>query len=275
MFQPSCRLLRNLVLMVTAAMLMGCNKFEYHPYDGHISGATNLTAKNITKIESLCQGKDTICFAVISDTQRNYDETSDMVGMINGMDSVDFVINLGDITDFGETKEFLWSRDVMEKLRVPYVCLIGNHDCLGTGKHVYSKVFGKVNFAFTAGPTRFVCLNTNCREYDHTSAVPDFTFIRNQTDSFPSQAVNTVVAMHAPPGSEQFDNNVSEIFEEKVMEFPNLMFCLNGHTHHQKVEDMFGDGNLYYTCANAEKKSFLVFIVSATEYTFRVVETGS
>ena len=47
----------------------------------------------------------------------------------------------------GETKEFLWARDFLNKLRVPYVCLLGNHDCLGTGFDVYQKVFGSDNFA--------------------------------------------------------------------------------------------------------------------------------
>ena len=34
------------------------------------------------------------------------------------------------MSDFGVTDEFLWQRDIMNKLRVPYVALIGNHDCL-------------------------------------------------------------------------------------------------------------------------------------------------
>ena len=38
------------------------------------------------------------------------------------------------MSDFGLTKEFLWQRDIMNGLHVPYVALIGNHDCLGTGR---------------------------------------------------------------------------------------------------------------------------------------------
>ena len=47
---------------------------EYHPYDCDVSGETNLTVKNIEKIESL-QQSDTLRFALISDTQRWYDDT--------------------------------------------------------------------------------------------------------------------------------------------------------------------------------------------------------
>ncbi len=253
-------------------LLSGCRKFEYHPYDGRISGQTGINARNISKIEETCRGKDSICFAVISDTQRFYDETKDMVSAINSMDSVDFVVNLGDLTDFGETKEFVMMRDVLGKLAKPYVCLIGNHDCLGTGKHVFRTVFGVENFAFTAGATRFVCINTNSREYDYTTAVPDFSFLKNETDSFPSCAVNTVVAMHAAPGSEQFDNNIAELFEERIRRFPNLLFCLNGHAHHVTYDVLFDDNVIYYGCANAARRSILVFKVGKNGYTRDVVE---
>ena len=238
-----------------------CNKFEYHPYDGRIHGRTGVNKKNIAKIESLCKSCDTVCFAVISDTQRRYDDTREIISDINSRHEVDFVINLGDLTDFGETKEFIWMRDVLGKLKKPCVSLIGNHDCLGTGEKVYKKIFGEENFSFTAGFVRFVCLNTNSREYDHTTAVPDFTFIENEIENFPSETSATIVAMHAPPGSEQFDNNISSLFEKEILKFPNLLFCLHGHTHHTTVSDIFNDGNVYYGCGNAMKRTYLVFTI--------------
>lgn len=249
-----------------------CNKFEYHPYDGRIHGNTNLNKKNISKIETVCQGRDTVCFAVISDTQRRYDDTREIISDINSRHEVDFVINLGDLTDFGETKEFIWMRDVLGKLKKPCVSLIGNHDCLGTGEKVYKIIFGEENFAFTAGFVRFVCLNTNSREYDHTTAVPDFAFISNEIENFPTQATHTIVAMHAPPGSEQFDNNISNLFEREILKFPNLVLSLHGHTHHTTVSDIFNDGNVYYGCANAMKRTYLVFTVNRKGYTRNVVE---
>ncbi len=252
--------------------LFGCSKFEYHPYDGRVYGNKNLNRKNIGIIEKLCAGRDTICFAVISDTQRSYDDTRKLVRSINLRDEVDFTINLGDLTDFGETKEFVWMRDVLEQLSKPCVCLIGNHDCLGTGEKVYREIYGEENFAFTAGFVRFVCINTNSREYDHTTAVPDFAFIKNEADSFPDGVYNTVVAMHAPPGSEQFDNNISRFFENEIRKFPGLLFCLHGHTHHTTANDIFGDGTVYYGCGNAAKRTYLVFKIYRGGYSRNVVE---
>ena len=52
---------------------------------------------------------------------------------INKRGDVDFVVHCGDISDFGVTREFELQRDILEKLTMPYVVLIGNHDCLGSG----------------------------------------------------------------------------------------------------------------------------------------------
>ena len=53
------------------------------------------------------------------------DETEDFVKEINKRNDIDFVIHGGDMSDFGLTKEFLWQRDIMNGLNVPYVALIG------------------------------------------------------------------------------------------------------------------------------------------------------
>ena len=67
------------------------------------------------------QGQNNDKFVTMGDSQRWYDETLDFVGEINKRDDIDFVIHGGDMSDFGVTDEFLWQRDIMNKLHVPYV----------------------------------------------------------------------------------------------------------------------------------------------------------
>ena len=74
--------------------------------------------------------------------------------------------------------------------------MLGNHDCLGDGKEVFTKVFGNPNFSFKAGRTKFICLNTNALEYDYSNPIPDFNFIDNQLDSLASPDDKTIFAMH-------------------------------------------------------------------------------
>ena len=168
-------------LLSASLFLTGCEVIEYHPYDTRISGETDLNRRNMERIEAECLGRDTIRFAVISDTQRWYDETRAAIDAINARDSIDFVIHCGDQADFGLTREFEWMRDELLRLHAPFVCLLGNHDCLGTGTDVYRTIYGTPNFAFDAGPVHFLCLNTNAFEYDYSVPIPDFSFISHVT----------------------------------------------------------------------------------------------
>ena len=154
-------------------LLGGCDMIEYHPYDLDIDGETDVNRRNIERIETATFGKEEIRFAVISDTQRWYDETEDAVEALNQRNDLDFVLHTGDMSDFGLKLEFEKQRDILSGLKVPFVCLLGNHDCLATGLDVFRKIFGTEDFAFTAGNVRFLCLNTNALEFDYSSAVPN------------------------------------------------------------------------------------------------------
>ena len=256
-------------IILSAAVLLilqACNVIEYHPYDTRIEGETGLTDKNIRLIEEKTRGKQAFRFAMISDTQRRYDETEELVAAINARDDIEFVLHGGDLADFGETKEFLWARDYLNRLRVPYVCLIGNHDCLGTGEDVYRKVFGPDNFAFTAGNVRFVCLNTNALEYDYSYPVPNFDFMETEIVQFPANAKKTVIAMHVPPGDDVFNNNVSKSFQHYITSFPNVQFCLYGHVHSWQENEFFDDGVMYYACTGAVNKGYYVITIKEDGY---------
>ena len=147
--------------------LVSCDKvFDVHPYDVNIKGEKNVNAKQIVKIEEETKDKTTFRFAFISDSHQWLNDLSDEVSDINRRADIDFVIHGGDMTDFGGTKEFLWTRDRLKKLNKPFVALLGNHDCLGTGTKAYQVTFGNPDFAFIAGRVKFVCLNTNAIEYD-------------------------------------------------------------------------------------------------------------
>lgn len=143
------------IAVLLTVALLTACQVEYHPYNTRIDGPTGVNARN----------------------------------------DIDFVIHTGDLADFGMRDEFERQRDILDRLRVPYVVLLGNHDCLATGEKIFTKIFGEVDFAFTAGDVRFVYLNTNALEFDHDTPVPNFDFLERQLASFPAGAEKTVVAM--------------------------------------------------------------------------------
>lgn len=246
-----------------------CQLTDYHPYDGRVDTDTQINCYGIQLITEQCQKKDTIRFAMMGDTQRWYDETESFVNHINCSSNVDFVIHGGDISDFGLKKEFQWVHKIMKKLTVPYVALIGNHDVIGNGYQVYDKMYGADNFSFIVAGVKFLCLNTNAIEYDYSHPVPDFDFITTELkeDSFD----RTVAIMHAPPGSEQFNNNVKTIFQQHLNKFPNLLFCAHAHGHSTSVDEPFDDGIIYYQCSCVKKRSYLKFTIYPEGYTYEEV----
>lgn len=112
------------ISLILISFLASCDMIEVHPYAGDIKGKRDINIQNIARIEEAFADKDTIRFAFISDSQRWYDELEDFVHHANNRTDIDFVIHGGDLTDFGLTKEFLWQRDILEKLKYPYVAVI-------------------------------------------------------------------------------------------------------------------------------------------------------
>ena len=243
-----------------------------HQRKPEADGECGINAKNIARIEAPTAGKSAIRFAVISDTQRWYDETREAVSALNARGDIDFVLHTGDMADFGMKAEFERQRDILNRLHVPYVVLLGNHDCLATGEEIFRTIFGDFNTAFTAGNVRILCLNTNALEFDLREAVPNFEFIETELTEFPPEASKTIVAMHAKPYTEQFGDNVAKGFQYLVTRFPGLQCCINGHGHNYKVVDLFGDGVLYHECDNIAKRSYLLFTVNDEGYACERIE---
>lgn len=254
-----------------ATVIISCEMIEYHPYDIKSKGQpSNLNQTNIDQIEKLDDDSDTIRFVFMGDTQRSYDETEDFVSVINKRQDIDFVIHGGDITDFGMTKEYTWISEMMEKLRVPYVSLIGNHDIIGHGKELFQKIYGDLNFSFVFRKSRFIYLNTNALEFDYSTPVPDFDFMaRFLTDT--SSVQRTVVVMHAPPFDDQFNNNSGLMFNYILEHYRNLQFCLHAHRHALSENDYFDNGIMYYGCDDMADRNYLLFTMVGNTYSYQVV----
>lgn len=257
------------LLLPALLLLASCDLIDVHPYDGNIDGDTGINARNIARIEETLKDRTQIRFAFISDTQRWYDETEDEVASINARGDIDFVIHGGDLTDFAVTKEFEWQQKILNKLTMPYVVLLGNHDCIGSGKEVYRCMFGNENFSFLAGPTRFICLDTNALEYDFSNPVPDLGFIESFRGD--TSCKNTIVVMHVGPFNDEFNNNVAKAFEYEILMLKNPLCCLYGHSHATEAHDLYGDGLMYYQITCASDRQYYVFTVDENGYTYETI----
>ena len=261
---PLSRLLTALAL---ALLFVSCDKaFDIHPYDVNFKGDRGINARQIATIEQRCASKDTLRIAFISDTHGWYTDTKDEVASLNEHNDLDFVIHCGDLTDTGTSKEFEWSRDILNGLHMPYVALVGNHDFLGTGNQAYDVMYGTMDFSFIASRVKFVCLNTNATEYDYMAAVPNFDFMEQEVTTGTDHFDRTLLIMHAPPYSDQFNNNVCKAFRRYLDLFPGLLCCIYGHNHNDTVSDIYNDGLLFWGIDCAEHRNYRIMTITPDGY---------
>lgn len=262
--EKRCRLF--LLLSLTAALAACDELFDVHPYDIDFNGEYRLNTPQIQAIEEQTLNKDTLRVAFISDTHGWLTDAEAEVASINSHPEIDFVIHCGDLTDTGTAKEFRWSRNILQKLKVPFVAMIGNHDFLGTGDQAYSVLYGDMDFSFIAARVKFVCLNTNATEYDYMAAVPNFDYMEQEIVSRSDSFDRTVIVMHAAPYSDQFNNNVCKAFRRYLDYFPGLQCCIFGHDHNNIVTDLFDDGLLFYSVDCAEHRNYRVMTLTPDGY---------
>ncbi|MXV15377.1 metallophosphoesterase family protein [Hufsiella ginkgonis] len=203
------RIIPFLLFIVVA--LAGCEKFEFSPNQKfHQNTPENLNAINIARLQSSA-GDDTVRFIVSGDPQRAYNQAEDFVAAINKLKGIDFVVVDGDLSDFGLLQEMEWVHEIYGKLVVPYVAVIGNHDLQASGEDIFRRMYGPLNYSFIYGGIKFVCHNTNSREYNFNHAVPDITWLTNEFKAQPGVTAFVGLA-HVPPTDPDFDHDLESAY---------------------------------------------------------------
>ena len=129
-----------------------------------------------------------------------------------------------------------------------------------------------MDFSFIVSRIKFVCLNTNATEYDYIAAVPNFDFMETEITKDSALFDRTVLVMHAPPYSDQFNNNVCKAFRKYLDFFPNLMFCVYGHNHKTALSYFYNDDLPFYGVGSAEKRQYRIFTFTKDGYDEKVVD---
>lgn len=218
-----------LLPIVSLLLLSSCEMFHFHPYEEVIGCLSGLTELNKTKIENMSKMKDTLRIAFISDTQRYYDDTRSAINYINSLPGVDFMLHGGDLTDFGAADEYKWMYRELERINIPYLTVIGNHDFIGTGEKNYQTIYGAFNYSLNAGHLHLLCLNTASWKLESSLPVPDLGFIEDDLASVnfinqnqPDSLTHTIVMMHMSPGDSFFNNSQVSILQHYLSQFPGM-----------------------------------------------------
>ncbi len=255
-------------------LFAGCSDpFEYHPNEIILAESErDLNKKNMAEILKK-QPSDTICFVLMGDTQRFYDQLEVFSKSVASDKEVEFIIHSGDISDFGWAKEFKWVHRLMKTIPIPYLTVIGNHDLLANGRNVYLQMYGPTNYIFDYGFIRFVFFDSNSLEHQFNGKVPDLDWISRVSDLSELPNIKQVINIsHIPPFGDDFDPDLIEPYINHCASHPNLNLSLHGHHHRWQEKKPAGEELLVHTAGTIKKRTYTKVKVWKDGYNLKKVD---
>lgn len=239
--------------LALSVLLLGCLEYSPHalPTDDSERG---LNAKAVGRILA-APGTGPLRFAVVGDTQRSFDEARAAIASINARDDVQFVVQVGDFTNVGLLLEYQWMNELFERLRVPYLVVVGNHDHFSNGEAIYREMFGPENFAFTHRRVRFVFYDSNSVSHDFDGSVPDPAWVEAALAPGPDHDRSLAFAHIAPGGGSLFDEALT-LPMLGVLARAGVGLSIHGHAH--KFETFVRDGVSILIADSVDHRSYLV-----------------
>ncbi|HYC87409.1 MAG TPA: metallophosphoesterase [Chryseosolibacter sp.] len=257
-------------LILLCVLLLGCEDvFEFSPNQTFDRNSpVNLNQQNIIRLQA-DQTDDTITIAFVGDCQRFYDEVTRFVDKVNAIQSIDFVLLAGDISDFGLLEEFEQIENIFSRLEKPYIGVVGNHDVQAKGEQTFERMFGPVNFSFIYDSVKFIAHNTNGREYP-PGLVPDMQWLTSQFTDEPG-IKRFVTLSHIPPFDKDFDETLATAYSTLFREH-HVLISLHGHVHRFKDGYPYNDGIRYMTSHSFDKRSFVVLKIAGNDVSYSLVD---
>lgn len=256
-----------MLLQLMALGLISCNQFEYSPNQVFDKDSRrDINAINLQELGAGAQD-DTVRFVLTGDTQKSRNETVKFREKVNTIPGVDFVIVAGDISEFGVLKEMEWIDRELEKLNMPYMAVIGNHDLTSRGKDVFVRMFGPLNYSFVYGGVKIICHDSNSREYSFNGKVPDVDWLK--TELKPQADVQNYIAIsHVPPNSNDFDAKLIPGYTAAFANTPGFLTSLHAHAHNYELFYPDQSGIPYLITSSVGNTEFLLVEVVNRKVSF-------
>ncbi|MBI9064441.1 MAG: metallophosphoesterase [Marinilabiliaceae bacterium] len=255
-----------IVLSLLSIMASSCDEvIEYSPYQNIIKD--KWKAQNPANIKALNQQSETTFkpfkIVLIADSHTYYDDFEKQVKYINTLKDIDFVIHLGDLTLSAINREFEWYSDIINKIKIPVITLIGNHDCLANGYDIYKEMFGPSDFYFSYNGVKFVMFDNIV--WEKKVKDPDFEWF-SETIVNDKNYTHVIPFAHIPPWDEQFSYG-NELFYNYLLEKNDISLSVHGHIHRYDVRQPYGTVN-YLSVPSCNRNQLVIMAIQSDTVTF-------
>ncbi|AGH96702.1 metallophosphoesterase family protein [Pseudobdellovibrio exovorus] len=237
---------------------IGCGKYRGSPFSSDIlRGERDL---NLSAVASLGdpEADGIIRIAIIADPHQNYKDLEDAISTLKRVTDVDFLVNLGDITNSSYNMEYDQYLRSHSLIGVPSFVVAGNHDMLGAGPAIFNKVFGTSNLFFETNSYRFILFNSANLETPENFH-PDWLLSIVQASTKP-----VMIFSHIPlDDKERFHGDVKAKFTQIVQD-SRVKAVMNGHNHAYLLR--YDSGTVLLQVPRVEGNQWVVLEVQAGQY---------
>ncbi|MBQ2132647.1 MAG: metallophosphoesterase, partial [Bacteroidales bacterium] len=169
------------------------------------------------------------------------DDLRQAIEEINAIDSLDFVILTGDLTEFGVTSEFALLRQMMDSLQKPYYMVDGNHDVNWSenGTTTFENYFkgNAPRFCFDANGIRFIGCGSGPMLRMGAPHIPreEINWVKSVLDT--TDTNHPIIFINHFP---QFEEIANSYELTNVLKGYNVQYILCGHFHVNSTKEYNG-----------------------------------
>jgi outer membrane protein assembly factor BamB/Icc-related predicted phosphoesterase len=159
---------------------------------------------------------------------------------INAIDTIDFVIVSGDVTEFGSDAELSLAKEILDGLNKPWYIVPGNHDTKWSenGANSFLRIFGAETFVFTHSGYLFIGTNSGPNMRMGPGQIPRENIVwLDSVLSLPQYKSLKIISVNHYPLDDGL-NNWYELTDRLKERDTRLALC--GHGHSNRVMNFEG-----------------------------------
>lgn len=241
-----------------AIAIGSCAPFSDSPFsDQVLHKERDLNLQAMGKVGNIESGGK-IRFAIVTDPHQNYKDLDGVVSAVNGTPNIGFVANLGDITNSGYNLEYDQYMHSHLNYRRPVLSALGNHDAIGAGANIFTKLFGTSNFYFETATKRFI--------FFHTANLEDPGGFNAQwlLDRVNESSKSVIILSHCNlRDPERFKTADLDPIFTAIINNPKTLLLINGHNHVYGVD--IESGTVLLQSPRVEDDQWLLIEITGTQ----------